>query len=159
LLDGLHFANGVALGPGEDYLLVVETGAYAIRRLWLRGPRAGESEPFIANLPGFPDNLSAHEGIFWVAIPTPRLRLADAMLPHPWLRRVVVRLPETLQPAPRRHGFVLGLDTGGRVVHNLQDPSGRVAIVTGVRQHQNRLYLGSLSEPAIAVVDLRAGRN
>jgi len=154
LLDGLHFANGVALGPDEDFLLVVETASYSIQRLWLRGERQGRSEPFADNLPGFPDNLSFENGIFWVAIPSPRDGLLDAMLPRPWMRHVVARLPEPLQPKPKRHGFVLGYDTAGRVVHNLQDPSGRVAIVTGVREHGNRLYLGSLSESAVAVVDL-----
>lgn len=154
LLDGLHFANGVALGPDEDYLLVAETARYRIVRVWLAGGRRGTSEPFIDNLPGFPDNLSSHRGLFWVALPSPRDRLLDAMLPRPWMRQIVARLPERFQPAPKRHGFVLGLDAGGRVVHNLQDPDGRVAIVTGVRQDGDRLYLGSLSEPAIAVVDL-----
>jgi sugar lactone lactonase YvrE len=154
MLEGLQFANGVALGPDERYLLVAETGAYRIRRLWLTPDRPGQDEIFADNLPGFPDNLSTGDGIFWVAIPSPRDRILDALLPWPWLRHLVVRLPDRLQPRPKRHGIVLGFDAAGRVVHNLQDPSGRVSLVTGARQHGARLYLGSLSEPTIAVLDL-----
>ncbi len=151
LLDGLQFANGVALDPEERFVLVAETGAYAIRRLWLTGERAGEDELFRDNLPGFPDNLSTGDGVFWAAFPSPRDRLLDAMLPRPWMRQLVARLPDVLQPGPKRHGMVLGFDAAGRVVHNLQDPSGRVAITTGAREHRGRLYIGSLSEPTVAV--------
>ncbi len=154
LLDGLQFANGVALDPAEEYLLVVETGTYSIKRLWLSGARAGEHETFVDNLPGFPDNLSCYEGTFWVALPSLRDRLLDNMLPRPWLRNIVARLPEAFHPRVKRHGFAVGLDTTGRVVHNLQDAGGGVAVVTGVRQHGDKLYLGSLTDTSIAVYDL-----
>ncbi len=154
LLDGLQFAHGVALDPEERFLLVAETGAYRIRRLWLLGDRAGREENFADNLPGFPDNLSTGEGVFWLAMPSPRDRLLDALLPRPLLRHVVARLPDRLKPQPQRHGLVVAFDAAGKVVHNLQDPSGRVAITTGARQHRGRLYLGSLSEPTIAIHEL-----
>jgi sugar lactone lactonase YvrE len=151
LMEGLQFANGVALDPEERYLLVAETGAYRIRRLWLTPDRPGQDEILIGNLPGFPDNLSTGDGVFWVALPSPRDSILDALLPWPSLRHIVARLPDRLQPQPKRHGFVLGFDATGRVVHNLQDPSGRVALTTGARQHGSRLYLGSLSEPTVAI--------
>ncbi len=133
---------------------MAETGAYRIRRYGLRGDKAGQTETFVDNLPGFPDNLSTGDGVFWLAIPTPRDRLLDALLPRPFARQIVARLPDRLKPQPQRHGFALGFDAAGRVVHNLQDPSGRVAITTGARQHEGRLYLGSLSEPTVAVHEL-----
>ncbi len=154
LLDDLQFANGVALDPEERWLLVAETGAYRIRRLWLLGDRQSQDEIFVDNLPGFPDNLSTGEGLFWVAMPSPRDRLLDAMLPRPFTRQIVARLPERLKPQPQRHGLVVSFDAAGKVVHNLQDPSGRVAITTGARQRGNRLYIGSLSEPTVAVHEL-----
>jgi strictosidine synthase len=154
LIDGLQFANGVALAPDERYLLVAETGAYRIRRLWLTPDRPGQDEIFVDNLPGFPDNLSTGEGLFWVAMPSPRDRILDALLPHPFARHIVARMPSRFQPQPKRHGFVLGFDAAGRVVHNLQDPSGRVALTTGARQRGKRLYVGSLTESTVAVHEL-----
>ncbi len=154
LIEGLQFANGVALDPEERYLLVAETGAYRIRRYWLTPGRPGQDEIFVDNLPGFPDNLSTGEGVFWVAIPSPRDRVLDTLLPWPSLRHIVARMPDRFQPQPKRHGLVLGFDADGNVVHNLQDPSGRVALTTGARQHGGKLYLGSLSETTLAVHDL-----
>ncbi len=153
LLDGLCFANGVALDQEETFVLVAETGRYRITRRWLTGDRAGQAEPFIDNLPGFPDNLSrGPTGIFWLALPTPRNRPLDALAPYPRLRKLVMGLPERFQPQPARFGFVLGLSEDGEVAHNLQDPSGSFSLVTGLREHEGWLYLGSLTETSIARV-------
>lgn len=154
LMDGLCFANGVALSANEDRLLVAETGRYRVHRLFLQGPRAGESDVVLGNLPGFPDNLSRHGGEYWLALPSIRDALVDLMLPRPWMRKLVIRLPDGLQPAPKRHGFVIVMDEDGRVLRTLQDPSGRVAIVASARRVGDRLYLGSFAEPTLAVLDL-----
>jgi sugar lactone lactonase YvrE len=155
LLDGLYFANGVALSPDEDFLLVAETGRYRIRRYWLRGERAGDDELFVDNLPGSPDNLSTGEdGVFWLAIFTTRNPQLDFLLPRPRLRTAVSVVPEKLQPQPERHGFVLGFDDDGEVVANLQDPAGTYAPITGVREHDGWLYLGGLTESALGRVRL-----
>ena len=42
----------------------------------------------------------------------------------------------------------------GSVVHDLQGPGDRYSFVTGVREHGGRLYLGSLTQHAIVVLDL-----
>jgi sugar lactone lactonase YvrE len=154
LLDGMVFSNGVALSPDGDYVLVAETGSYRVNRVWLSGERAGRADVFADNLPGFPDNLSEANGHFWCAFPRPRDRMLDATLSRPWMRSVIERLPETAKPKPSRHGFVACYDGEGNVVANLQDPSGRVAVTTGVRARGRLLYVGSLTEPHVAVVSL-----
>jgi len=154
VLDGLQFANGVALDAEEDSIFVAETGRYRIQRHWIRGPRAGTTEVFVDNLPGFPDNLSLADGILWTAAPSPRQVMVDMMHPRPWLRKATYRLPESLKPKPVRHAIVLGFDMDGRVAHNLQDSSGDVAITTSARYHDGRLFIGTLTEPTLAVYEL-----
>ena len=39
MMDGLFFANGVTLGPNEDYVLINETGMGRVHRLWLKGEK------------------------------------------------------------------------------------------------------------------------
>jgi hypothetical protein len=68
------------------------------------------------------------------------------------LRKIIWRLPKFVQPKPKRYAFVLGLAMNGRITHNLQDPKGRYAPVTSVLETRGRLYLGSLSEPAIGTL-------
>src|ERR1043166_553152 len=151
IFDGLHFANGVALGPDEAFVLVVETGEYKVWRYWLKGPRAGVREVFDENLPGFPDNITFNgRDTFWLALVTPRNALLDRLLPRSFLRKAVVRLPSFLQPAPARYGFVVGLSPEGRVTRNLQDPSGEhYAMVSSAIERDGALYLGSLYEDAV----------
>jgi sugar lactone lactonase YvrE len=156
LLKDLYFANGVAVAPDASFVLVAETGAYAITRYWLKGAKAGTRETLIDNLPGFPDGVSTgSNGIYWVAIVSPRDPGVDSLLPSPFLRKVVVRLPDFMKPAPKRYGFVLGLDAGGRVVRNLQDPSPQsFSPITSVEESGGTLYLGTLSRTAVASLAL-----
>lgn len=152
LLDGLQFANGVALGPDEAYVLVNETGAYRISRVHLVGAKAGEHDIFIDNLPGLPDNLSFNgRDRFWVALYTPRNPLLDAFAEYPFVRTMLVRAMQVL-PAPIAHrAMILGLDTEGDVVANLQNSSAdSYAPITTVREYDGWLYLGSLKQHSLA---------
>lgn len=151
LMKGLQFANGVAIGPDERYVLVNETGAYRITRYWLQGPKAGTSEVWVKNLPGFPDGLSYNgQGIFWVALFGPRIAALDAFSDNPFLRKMIYRLPDVLKPEPADRAFVLGLTEDGSVVYNLQYAGAHVyAPVTSVHQMGDILYLGSVAETAI----------
>ncbi len=151
LLDKLYFANGVAVSPDQSFVLVNETWEYRITRYWLRGEKAGTSDVFIANLPGFPDGVSCNgKDTFWVALVSPRQKIVDALAERPFLRKVVARLPKFVQPDALHYGFVLGLDVNGNVKFNLQSPSGKpFAVVTSVQQEGDVLYFGSLFEKAI----------
>ncbi|QCQ91239.1 SMP-30/gluconolactonase/LRE family protein [Rhodococcus sp. SGAir0479] len=154
LADGLQFANGVGLAVDESFVVVAETGSYRIRRVELTGPRAGAVSVWADNLPGIPDNVTSQtgDGIFWVALYSPRMALLDRVAPYPDLRVLTANLPDFVQPDPIRRAWVLGLDRDGRVVHSLRGGKGSYAPVTGVRETSDWLYLGSLSAGAIARV-------
>jgi sugar lactone lactonase YvrE len=150
LLDGLYFANGVALASDQRYVLVNETYRYRIRRYWLKGPKAGTSDFFITRLPGFPDNLSRDPatGRFWVALYTVRNPVLDFLHPRPFLKDQLARLPRFFWPKPEPYGLVLSIDEQGRIVESLHDPGGEsVRTVTSVEAHGGKLYLGSLHGP------------
>jgi hypothetical protein len=148
LLKNLYFANGVALSPDESFVLINETYMYRIQKYWLKGNKAGSSEIFIDNLPGFPDNISSNEkGIFWVALFNPRNNFIEMSSNKPFLRKIVLRLPESLQPQPINHSFILGLDENAKVVHNLQYQSDDAySPITSVKQYNDNLYFGSLTQ-------------
>jgi len=153
LLDGLQFANGVTVAPDGSYVLVSETGAYRIQKVWLEGERAGTSDVFIDNLPGFPDNINfTRRGTVWVAFPGIRSPALDAMGPKPFLRKLTVRLPVWMQPVPPRYGLVLEVGADGHLIRSLHDPTGEVANVTSVTERGDELYLGSNLEHHITVV-------
>jgi sugar lactone lactonase YvrE len=151
LLGGLHFANGVAVAPDASFVLVAESTEYRVRRVWLTGPRAGQTEVFIDNLPGLPDGISSNgRGIFWLAIVAPRDAQLDGLLPHPFLRKLIFRL-HLPEPALKKYAMVLGLDADGRVVHNLQDPSANAySLITAAIESRGTLYLGTIGQNSIA---------
>jgi sugar lactone lactonase YvrE len=157
LADGLNFANGIALGPQEEYLLVSETGGYRLWRVWLKGPRAGTKEVFTDSLPGFPDNVrySKSRHVFWVAIGSKRNGLLDALAHWPHVRKVVARLPKWLQPAPERHAYALAVDEAGQPVESLQyDAPDSYSPIACATEAGGWLYLGSFAREGIARVKL-----
>jgi sugar lactone lactonase YvrE len=157
LLRNLYFANGVAVSPDQTFVLVAETGMYRVRRVWLKEPKMGQSDIFIDNLPGFPDGISSNgRDRFWLALVTPRQAMFDRLQPYPFMRKMVMRLPKFLQPAPQRYSFALGLDRQGRVVQNLQNGSSDCyAEIANVVEHNGTLYFGSIGEDTIGRFPLR----
>lgn len=65
----MYFANGVALSPNEDFIIVAETGAGRIKKYHLTGIKAGQIDVFIDRLPGSPDNLTPDADGVWVPMP------------------------------------------------------------------------------------------
>lgn len=150
LARGIHFANGVALAPDDSYVLVSETGSYRVLRYWLTGPRRGQTEPVIENLPGFPDNVTRGlSGRFWVALISPRSAAVDALAGLPSLRKALMRLPGALLPQPRDYGHVIAFDATGKVIASLQDPSGAYRKISSALETAGHLYIGSLEMPEV----------
>jgi sugar lactone lactonase YvrE len=146
LIGGLKFANGVALSKNEDFVLVNETYTYSIHRYWLAGPKAGTSDIFIENLPGFPDNISSNgKGKFWLALFTVRNDMLDTLHQYPKIKSFMAELPASLWSKSERHGFVVALDEQGKITETLQDPTGKhLYDVTSAQEYAGYLYLGSL---------------
>lgn len=158
LLGRLHFANGVAVSPDGDFVLVNETWKYRILRHWIAGPLAGRTEVFADNLPGFPDNLAVDgQGRYWVAFPTLRNAQVDAMHRRPWLKDLVAKLPDSFQPKPQTYGLVAAFDRQGRMLTTLHDTDGRhLQEITSVNPHDGFLYFGSLHNDRIGRLPLQA---
>lgn len=153
VVDGLGFANGVALAGDESAVYVAETALRRVQRVALSGPAAGRAEPWVSGLPGYPDNISrGSDGLIWVSIASPPDPTLTVLQKSPsLLRRVVDQAPEALKPKPRRTVRVTAYAPDATLVHDLTFDASRWHMATGVREHAGRVWLGSLVEPAIAV--------
>lgn len=152
-MDGLTFANGVAISENQQYLLVNETGSYRVLQYFIAGPKAGLVDVFIDNLPGFPDNIArAPDGGYWVGFASPRSASLDNLSNSPFLRKVVQRLPASLRPKAKGYGHVIKINEQGKVISDLQDPSGSYPLTTGVLETADMLYISSLTAPHVAVL-------
>jgi hypothetical protein len=94
------------------------------------------------------------DGTYWIALASPRVALAEKLLPHPQLRRIAAILPTRWQPQPVPYSMAALVDGDGTVLRVLHGPAGRYVMATGVRQHGDTLWLGSLTEKAVARVSL-----
>jgi len=154
---GFSFANGVALSGDEQSLFVAETGKYRVWRIAVaargldvgKGPSAEASIVF-DNLPGYPDNLMrGQDGRIWLGLSGPRSAQVDGMADKPFLRELTLRLPRALWPLPKRHGHVIAFTEHGKVVADLQDPSGAYWETTGLTETADRLYVQNLHLPVL----------
>jgi sugar lactone lactonase YvrE len=151
LLRNVYFANGVAVSPDGDYLLMNETWKYRIIRYWISGRKPGTAEVFADNLPGFPDNLAVdNAGRYWVAFPTTRNSQIDAMHTRPWLKDLLAKLPDSLKPVPERYGLAVAFNAQGEMLTSLHDTDGQhLQEITSVNPHDGFLYFGSLHNDRI----------
>lgn len=159
VLDGLAFANGVALAGDESFVAVAETAARTVVRYWLTDERRGMRDKLCSDLPGYPDNIArGSDGLIWVTIASPADPLVERLQRSPLkLRKLVTRIPERLQPKPQQTVRVRAYDDRGDLVHDLDiDPAEHgeaYHMVTGVREHDGRVWMGSLVEGGVAVCD------
>jgi sugar lactone lactonase YvrE len=156
IADGFAFANGVVLIEDGAAAVVAETGGYCLTRVELEGDAAGQKSPFGTPLAGFPDNVTRDDdGLIWVAMISPRDPALDWLLPrHPRLRSLVWATPERLQPGEKDLAWAIAFDARGEKVRELRGWGVGYKSVTAVRRSGETLYLGSLTEHAIAEVEL-----
>ncbi len=154
IADGLNFANGVAISDDQQFLLFNETAHYRVWRYWLAGPRAGQSEIVIDNLPGFPDNINnGRNGKFWIGLVFPRNKLLDDLSDKPWLRKVTQRLPAFARPKAEPSSHVIAISGDGELLMNLQDSAATVPALTGAYETRNAIWLSSLFGNRLARMD------
>ncbi|WP_205597745.1 SMP-30/gluconolactonase/LRE family protein [Paraferrimonas sp. SM1919] len=153
LIAELNFANGVALSHDQSSLYIAETGGYQVYKYHLKGNNKGKLEPFISNLPGFPDNLTRGlDGRYWLGLASPRNELLDLLSQWPILRKMLQRLPEFIRPKAVHYGHVMAFDDQGRIT-SLQDPLGHYGVNTGAYETINRIYIASLTADKLAYID------
>jgi len=151
VVHGLSFANGVALSQDEQSLFVTETGKYRVWKVAVAADQldvtrgSPQATVLFDNLPGYPDNLMrGQDGRIWLGFTGPRSPKVDAMADKPFLRSLTLRLPRALWPVPKPYGHVFAFTEDGRVVADLQDPSGAYPQTTGVTETADRLYVQNL---------------
>lgn len=167
VLTHVDFPNGIALAPDGQSLFFAETTGYALARLWIHGPRAGELERTVTNHPGFPDNLSEFRADSadsagstapvraWFADAQQRSAPLDLLGRLPGvIARVVWALPDALVPQPAGLVQVTAVDGDGTPVRTVRGTVPGFDNATGAVELDGVLYLASKDHPCLLAVDL-----
>ncbi len=156
LIDGVYFGNGVVISKDQDYLLMVETTKYRIIKYWITGKKAGKTELFMDNLPGFPNGISIREdGSYWLGFSTKRNEDLDKIHPQIRMKKFVYSLPEFIQPKAEPFGMVMNVSIDGEIIETLFDTNGTVLPEAGaVKEFNGYLYIGGDVLPYIGKYNL-----
>jgi hypothetical protein len=182
LLDKLYFGNGVAISPKKDFVVVAESFASRLMRVWLTGPKKGSAEVFIDGLPGAPDNLSYDDDGIWAPLASSadddHPMLSQILASYPTGRQFLVHLLEIIKmPFEFFHSFyptrftkfvsrgfgsmdmilpprrtVLRLDWNGKPVKSYHGSDDSSGSVTHIMKLGEKLYLGSVTSDYIGRV-------
>lgn len=148
LLDKFRYANGVCIAHDGKSLFMAESWACRVHRYWFDGPKAGQVECVIKDMPGYPDNINrASDGTYWMAWLGMRTPSFDLALRHPGMRkRMTRRLPQDEWLFPNINtGGVVKFDETGRIIETLGDLTGvSHPMVTSMREHKGWLYVGGI---------------
>jgi len=148
LLDRYRYANGVCIAHDGQSLFMAESWACRVHRYWFDGPKAGQVECVIRDMPGYPDNINrASDGTYWMAWLGMRTPSFDLALRHPGMRkRMTRRLPADDWLFPNINtGGVVKFDESGKIIETMGDLSGvSHPMVTSMREHKGWLYVGGI---------------
>ncbi|XP_022036210.2 protein STRICTOSIDINE SYNTHASE-LIKE 5, partial [Helianthus annuus] len=161
VLDGLWFANGVAVSSDQEFLVVCETWKFRCLKYWLKEEIRGKVDIFIDNLPGSPDNINlAPDGSFWIAILQPtssRMKFVHSSKAIKHLLATFTKL-YNLVNAVDKSAMALNVGSDGKIIKRLDDPTGEVmAFVTSVLEFNGKLYLGGLKNDFVGMLPIQVG--
>ncbi|TCT11696.1 monosaccharide ABC transporter membrane protein (CUT2 family) [Tepidamorphus gemmatus] len=158
VLRNLVFPNGICMTHDGQSFLFAETWACRVSRYWFDGPRKGQVEPIIPDLPGYPDNINrASDGTYWLALVGMRTPAFDLALRMPGFRRRMARrvAPDEWMFPNINTGCVLRFDETGRVIETFWDRKGdNHPMITSMREHKGHLYIGGISNNRIGRLKL-----
>ncbi|HZY55528.1 MAG TPA: SMP-30/gluconolactonase/LRE family protein [Reyranella sp.] len=148
VLRGLRFPNGICVSRNGQSILFAETWGCCVKRYWFDGPRKGQVEMLIDNLPGFPDNINlSSDGNYWLAMVGMRSPALDLAWRMPGFRkRMAKRVPvdEWLFPNINT-GCVLRFNEKGEILETYWDMAGvNHPMITSMREHKGYLYIGGI---------------
>ncbi|CAN6243575.1 unnamed protein product [Urochloa humidicola] len=130
LQSGITYPNGLAISADQIHLVVALTGQCKLMRHWIKGPKAGTSEP-LTDLPGYPDNLRADDkGGFWVA-----------------LHREKMELPF----GSNSNLLTVRINADGQVIQKTRGPKS-VRPTEMMERKYGKLYMGLVELPYVTVV-------
>ena len=158
VLRNLIFPNGIVISSNKQSILFAESWNCSIKRFWFDGPKAGQVEFVIRDLPGYPDNINrASDGNYWLALMGMRCPAFDLAMRKPaFRRRMSKQLPGDEWLAPNINtGCIVKFNEQGQILDVLWDEGGvNHPMITSMREHRGYLYIGGISNNRIGRLKL-----
>jgi ribose transport system permease protein len=161
VVDNHVFPNGICTSHDGQSVLIASTGLFRVDRLWVSGPKQGQLEPVLENMPGYPDNINrASDGNYWMSFVAMRTPVSDLFLRWPAVRRRMTKeLPPDDWIVPQLNvSCVIKFDEAGTVLKVWWDSTlENYPMVTSINEHDGYLYLCGLQNNRIGKLALDPG--
>lgn len=140
------YLDGILLeyseGETESAILLNELSKSRLIRLHLTGDKEGKDEIVIEGLPGFPDGMDRDsKGRIWIAIPVERSKLITWLHKHPFWKRLVLYIPESLQPVSKKTGIIALSPNGTKPIYYSIHDGSLFSYIIVVVPGKEKLYL------------------
>ncbi|PJZ84373.1 SMP-30/gluconolactonase/LRE family protein [Leptospira harrisiae] len=118
VMNGFTFVDGIIIAEHsaskEESVIITETTKFRIIRANISGKKEGTFEVLFENLPGLADGLERDtKGRIWVGIIKPRSGLVNFIHNNPWMKPLLLSLPQRILPIAKKTG-ILVLDPLGK---------------------------------------------
>jgi hypothetical protein len=106
---------------------------------------SAQAQVLFDNLRGYPDNLMRGlDGKIWLGFGGQRNDL-DLLAERLFLHQLALGIPRILWLPPKPYGHVIAFTEDGKVVADLQDPTGNSPVTTGLTETADRLYIHNVN--------------
>jgi ribose transport system permease protein len=158
VVDNYVFPNGVCTSHDGQSVLIASTGLFRVDRLWVNGPKQGQFEPVMENLPGYPDNINrSSDGHYWMSFVAMRTPTSDLFLRWPTVRRRMTKeLPPDDWIVPQLNvSCVIKFTEAGEVLKVWWDATlEKHPMVTSINEHEGYLYLCGIQNNRVGKLTL-----
>lgn len=118
VMSGFTFVDGIIIADHtnskEESVIITETTKFRIIKANISGKQEGTFEVLLENLPGLADGLERdNKGRIWVGIIKPRSGLVNLIHNNPWLKPLLLSLPQRILPIAKKTG-ILVLNANGK---------------------------------------------
>lgn len=158
-LSGFTFVDGILLdispNEKEQSVIFTETTKFRIIRAFLSGNKQGSFEILFENLPGLADGLERDEkGRIWTGIIKKRSGLINFVHNNPWLKSVILSLPQKILPISHTTGILVIDQSGKRPLYYSMHDGSKIKDISVSVPFEDRVYFPSFDKTSKGLYSL-----
>ncbi|PJZ75335.1 SMP-30/gluconolactonase/LRE family protein [Leptospira neocaledonica] len=159
VLSGFTFVDGILIESSSDgkekSVVFTETTKFRIIRAFLTGEKQGSSEVLFENLPGLADGLERDEnGRIWTGIIKRRSGLVNFVHKNPWLKKVILSLPQKILPISHNTGILVIDPSAKKPLYYSMHDGSKIKDISVSVPFEDRVYFPSFDKTSRGLYSL-----
>ncbi|XDD46356.1 SMP-30/gluconolactonase/LRE family protein [Leptospira sp. WS39.C2] len=145
VMNGFTFVDGIIIADHttskEESVIITETTKFRIIKAYINGKEEGKFEVLFENLPGLADGLERDsKGRIWVGIIKPRSGLINFVHNNPWIKPLLLSIPQKVLPIAKKTGILLLDPSGKNALYYVMHDGSKIKDISVVVPNLDTLY-------------------